>query len=383
MNVLILGAAGGMALATVHDLLATMGQGRIVVSDINDEILKTRVAGFKDERLTAVKLDLSDIDAVAKAMGEVDVVINEANYHLNLNAMRAAMKAGKPILDLGGLYEMTLKQTAIHDEVEKSGILVIPGMGSDPGTSNVMCRHGANKLDEVEEIKIRFGTSWSGQTFGFAIETILDEAVKNAVIFEDGQFREVPALSLCEDVEFRSPVGPQTTYTILHSELATIPRTIKGVKKVTYFDTWDPETVAKLKNLEALGLLNDREVTIGGERMTNKKAMVKLLSQAVQEEKAAHGWDVLKITVSGQSYGHPTSYSYQIMTPGLLEEGITPTSYSTGVPPSIVAQMIAAGEVQGKGVLPPEMCVDPEKYLAHLKQRRFEVYETMHQEKQV
>ena len=381
MNVLILGAAGGMALATVHDLLATMGEGRIVMTDINEDILRSRVAGFNDDRLTALKLDLSDVDAVAKAMGEVDVVINEANYHLNLLVMRAAMKAGKPVLDLGGLYKMTLEQTAIHDEVAESGILVIPGMGSDPGTSNIMCRYGADKLDEVEEIKIRFGTSWSGRTFGFAIETILDEAVDNAVIYENGEFLEVPALSKSEQVEFRSPVGPQETYIILHSELATIPRNIKGVKRVTYYDTWDPGTVAKLKNLEALGLLNDREVTIGGERMTNKRAMVKLLSQAVEEEKAAQGYDVLKVTVAGLKNGNAASHSFQIMTPGLLEAGLTPTAYSTGVPPSIVAQMICAGEVRGRGVLPPELCVDPEKYLARLKQRRFEVYETMHQER--
>ena len=383
MNVLVLGAAGGMALATVHDLLATMGDGRIVMTDINEEALKARVAGFGDDRLTALKLDLTDVDAVAKAMGQVDVVINEANYHLNLLVMQAAMKAGKPVLDLGGLYTMTLKQTAIHDEVAASGILVIPGMGSDPGTSNVMCRYGADKLDEVEEIKIRFGTSWSGRTFGFAIETILDEAVQNAVIYENGEFQEVPALSRSEEVEFRSPVGPQETYIILHSELATIPRTIKGVKRVTYYDTWDPGTVAKLKNLEALGLLEDREVSFGGERTTYKRAMVSLLSQAVEEEEAAQGYDVLKITVAGLKNGNAASYSYQIMTPGLLEAGLTPTAYSTGIPPSIVAQMIAAGEVQGRGVLPPELCVDPEKYLARLKQRRFEVYETMHQERLV
>ena len=383
MKVLILGAAGGMAQATIYDLLATMGDGEIIISDINNDVLKSRLAKFNDERLTAIKLDLSDVDAAAKAMGEVDVVINEANYHLNLLAMRAAMKAKKPMLDLGGLYRMTLEQTAIHDEVAASGILVIPGMGSDPGTSNVMCRYGADKLDEVDEIKIRFGTSWSGQTFGFAIETILDEAVQNAVIFENGKLIEVPALSLSEEVEFRKPVGPQETFIILHSELATIPQNIKGVKRVTYFDTWDPETVAKLKNLESLGLLTDQPVDFGGVSMTRKKAMVKLLTHAVEEEKAAEGFDVLKISVAGRKGGADVTYTYQVMTPGLLEKGLTPTAYSTGVPPSIVAQMICAGEVQGQGVLPPELCVDPEKYLARLKTRRYEIYETVNQEKLV
>jgi lysine 6-dehydrogenase len=285
------------------------------------------------------------------------------------------------MLDLGGLYKMTLKQTALHSEVEKSGILVIPGMGSDPGTSNVLCRYGANKLDQVDEIKIRFGSNWSGRTFSFAIETILDEAVSDAVIFEDGQFREVPALSLSEKVEFKHPVGVQETFIILHSELATIPQTIKRVKRVSYFDTWNPETVTKLKNLEALGLLDDREASIGGERMTYKRALVKLLSQSLEEEKADHGWDVLKITVTGIKDGNVATNSYQVVSPGHLEEGLTPTAYSTGIPPSIVAQMIFAGEVQGRGVLPAELCVDPEKYLARLKLRRFEIYETTHREK--
>jgi saccharopine dehydrogenase-like NADP-dependent oxidoreductase len=52
-------------------------------------------------------------------------------------------------------------------------------------------------------------------------------------------------------------------------------------------------------------------------------------------------------------------------------------AYLTGVPPSIVAQMVAKGEIKGTGVLPPENCVPPEAYLKELVNRGIEVLETI------
>ncbi|UCF90792.1 MAG: saccharopine dehydrogenase NADP-binding domain-containing protein [Desulfobacterales bacterium] len=376
MKVLILGAAGGMSLATIKDLLATADASQIIISDLDQEKVARRAKDLGDPRLVPLKLNVTEVDKVAEVMRGVDVVINASSYQFNLHAMRAAMQAGVPLIDLGGLYVMTRKQLELHTEVAKSGILVIPGIGSDPGTSNVLGRYGAAKLDEVDEIQIRFGTNWSGQTFGFAIETVLDEAVQQAVIFENGEYREVPALSMSEEVVFREPIGSQKTFVILHSELATLPQFIAGIKKVTYFDTWDPATIQKIQSLSALGLLSEKRVKLGDLETTLKKATIQLLAAAVTEEKPSEGWDDLKVTVKGTVDGKETAYCLEVMTKGSPGEGITPTAYSTGIPLSIVAQMIAKGEISGQGVLPPEACIPPEKYLAALTQRAIEVFET-------
>ena len=203
--------------------------------------MEKRTKSLGDNRLQTIKLNITSVDEVADVMKKVDVTINEAYYELNLTAMHAAMKAKVPLIDLGGLYSITKEQLSLHDEVRKAGTLVILGMGSDPGTSNILCKFGSDKLDKTDEIHIRYGSSCRGLTFTFAVGTILNEATESAIVFENGKFLEIPPFSRVEDTIFRSPVGLQKTYIIRHSELATIPKLIRGVKTVTYYDSWDPE----------------------------------------------------------------------------------------------------------------------------------------------
>ena len=68
----------------------------------------------------------------------------------------------------------------------------------------------------------------------YSAETILDEFTLPAVVFEDGELREVPAGSGVIDWEFPEPVGTQPAMYTLHSEPATLPRTIPGVRDVRW-----------------------------------------------------------------------------------------------------------------------------------------------------
>ncbi|MHB2019626.1 MAG: saccharopine dehydrogenase C-terminal domain-containing protein, partial [Candidatus Xenobia bacterium] len=45
----------------------------------------------------------------------------------------------------------------------------------------------------------------------------------------------------------------------------------------------------------------------------------------------------------------------------------------TGVPPSIVAQMIASGEIKARGVLAPEACIPPQRFFDELALRGIHV----------
>lgn len=47
----------------------------------------------------------------------------------------------------------------------------------------------------------------------------------------------------------------------------------------------------------------------------------------------------------------------------------------TGIPMSIGAQMLANGEIKMKGVLPPEVTIEPELFITQLAKRGIEVSE--------
>ena len=48
----------------------------------------------------------------------------------------------------------------------------------------------------------------------------------------------------------------------------------------------------------------------------------------------------------------------------------------TGLPASIAALMLDAGEVKVKGVVAPEGCIDPEKFIAALIKRGARIHQT-------
>jgi len=50
---------------------------------------------------------------------------------------------------------------------------------------------------------------------------------------------------------------------------------------------------------------------------------------------------------------------------------------AVGVPASIAAQMLAKGEIETKGAVPPEICIKPEPFLAELTKRDIKVQETI------
>ena len=121
ISVAVLGAAGTIAPAIVHDLAASDEVGRMVLLDLD----AGKAAAVADEhgggKATASQADARDVDALATALeaAGADVLLNTASYRINLDAMRAALKAGCHYLDLGGLYHVTRDQLELSRRVRE------------------------------------------------------------------------------------------------------------------------------------------------------------------------------------------------------------------------------------------------------------------------
>ncbi|WML26347.1 saccharopine dehydrogenase C-terminal domain-containing protein [Neobacillus sp. OS1-33] len=305
------------------------------------------------------------------------VCINATNYIFNMDVMRAAAAVGVSVLDLGGLYKLTKEQLKLDQLMKDANILSIVGMGSDPGTSNIFSRYGVDLLDSAEEIHIRYGSSSSGVTFPFAIDTIIDEATKNAVAVQEGTVLEIPPLADEELTFFHEDVGAQKTYSIIHSELATLPDSFPELKTITYKDSWDPATIEKIKTLHSLGLLQTEPIEVLGENVSPRRQIVSLLQKLlVVKEEPIWGKDSLLVEVKGWKNGNKASVKLELLTDYQPKWKASATQYATAIPASIVAQMIINGEVTETGVKPPETCIDPKTFLAYLNQKNVNLHIT-------
>ena len=370
MKVTVIGV-GTIGKVIIRDLLENWKVDEIIAVDYNLEALKKYVELLDDPRVKPMKGDIRNIDTTAEQMRMGDVVVNSAWYEFNLYAIKAMLKAERDMIDLGGMYWMTKKELEWDDELKKAGLRLIIGAGDDPGTSNVLARYGANKLDEVREIHFR----WGGKTlkeeeakiaFGFSVLSVMDEATMNAVVYRDGKYIEIPPLSEKELTYFPEPIGYQYTYAIIHSELATIPWTIKGVKTVTYKDTWDEEIFPIINFLKDIGLVSREPVDVMGQKVSPVKVIASLTKPWEPESYVG----ALKVVIVGIEGGVEVKYTYYLGPVGYKKEwnaGVTAVTTAFGATAAL--KLLVDGHVSRKGVVPPELVDRPDLWLEELKKR--------------
>ena len=376
-RIVVLGGYGGMGSVCVRDLVKTSSDCEIVVAG-RDERKAKAFAKSIGKRVSWTKADASDVNGMARAFKGADVVVNCAQYYLNLNVMKACLKSKSNYLDLGGLYHTTLKQLKLDKQFKKIKRLAILGCGSSPGITNVMAEYGGRTLDRIDAAHFYFADKdWSKYDQPFVIpyspDTLLDEFNLKAAVLENGKAKLVPAMSSPKELEFPAPVGRVKGYRILHSEVATIPRLYKnkGIKECDFRECFPDDFVDKINFLIRTGLASEKPLEPRG--VKPRDVVVRVLSQWLPKPKTKiDDIEFLVAELDGYKGGKRTKVKVICKAHSL---GSVPAgTLDTGVPPSIMAQMIANGEIRKTGAMEPGFCVDPEKFFEELKKRGMHVY---------
>ncbi len=321
MKVLILGGYGAMAQSTVPDLLSSPGVERIGIAGRNASKANAFAASQRDDRATAVSVDARDSAALVRELKHWDCVINSTWYDLNVPIMEAAIEAGIHYCDLGGLYHQTLRQLKLDKRARDAGVTCVLGIGSTPGTMNVMGKYGASKLDRVHKVLLRSsGAVVSGGEPGkfvppYAIRTIFDEFSMDAPILRNGKIRFVPALSGLERSEFPAPVGVVEGYYTIHSELATMPTTIgKGVQEMDFIVAFSPEFRQTVETLVRLGLASRDEIVVEGSKVRPYDVTSTAIDALPKPKDPELDIDIQRCVLIGEREGHPVTLRYEAVT---------------------------------------------------------------------
>jgi lysine 6-dehydrogenase len=406
MRVVVVGGAGAMGRWTVRDLTESEGVDEVVVADL-DGSRAMEAAGWAaarsgsngTARVGGMALDAGDGEALRRAFDGADVVCNCAVHATNLPVMEACADAGTHYVDLGGLFHTTRRQLALHDRFVAAGVTAVVGMGGSPGTTNVLAALAARGLEAVEEVEVRLGVadlapSSAPVPVPYAIGTLLDEFSVPAMTFRDGRLVEVPAMSEPEELDFPPPVGRVRVGHSLHSEVATLPTFFadRGVRSVSFKVGFPAAFMDKLALLTALGLADTTPVELPSGRVVPRELLVHCITSTATTpgpEAAPDDAEAIWVRVRGRRAGpsgDPALAPREGASNGSPVERLAecvvrphPTwqagagQLDTGVPPSIVAQFLAAKVIDRPGVLAPEDAVPPEPFLAELAARHMEV----------
>ena len=367
MKYVVIGGAGAMGRITVRDLVKfAEPDDQIVIADY--DVGRAKLAS---KQVTAIPIDARDIDATEKAISGAFAVINCTQHHFNLQVMQAAIQARAHYLDLGGLFHMTLKQLPLDPEFRRIGKLAILGMGAAPGITNVLARMGADQLDSVREIHCRVASvdrtkyrNSPALPISYSLQTILEEFSIEPAVFTKGKLKFVPPMSGIDPMRFPPPVGLQRPMYTIHSEVATLPKSFPGVREVSFKIAFDPTFLERVRFLRDLGFASHEPISVGGAKVkpievVNKVAMAQTPAQQVGP---LRHYEIIRAIVKG---------SRRTVTLDCHCKNIP--DLNTGAPPAIVARMIAAGEITGSGVHPPENIVPPQRFFHHLAKRGMRV----------
>jgi len=340
----------------------------VLAADLRLAPLERLVRRLGTGKARPVKLDITDHGALVKAMGEADVVANATTYVHNLAVMKAALEAGRSLTDLGGMFYITREQLELDGAFRDAGLSAIIGCGLAPGLADVLAVRGAQQMDRVEAVRIRYGeVNFSPALYKWSFRALLDELTMRPVIYREGEFVDLPPLSGKEFFDFPEPVGTRLCVYSVYSGVATLPRTVgKGVRlveaKYGFSDTERLEAVIEM--LRALGLLEEEPVKVGEVEVAPRDV---LLACAPPPQPDVEDAVALVVLVEGRRGDEEVLARYTLVQEFYKPWNVSALAYLTGLVLSIATQMLGEGELAGPGVRSLEGAVEPGKLIRALR----------------
>ena len=381
MKVFCLGAAGRISRESALDLVQHSDFEKITIGDYNYEEACKVAEWLNDKRVDAVKIDVTKVDEAAEIMRGYDVVMDGTQITLNGLSTECIAKAGCHGVNLNGFGEEN-QWDSLFKEKGKS---CVPGFGMTPGTTQMMAMHLANQLDTVEEIYVSHGAF---RPFAFSksiTETTTyeyDPNLESRVVYEDGEFIQVPPFARPREINLPEPYGKTVQYIIPHSETITLAKALKdkGVRLIEVRGTWPKQNMNLVRGLYDYGILKNPEVKVGDTVRGLMSIIGDYLVESPQGKTTQLYGYALHVEVVGYKDGvkkQGTLYHTHPASDGSVKdwEGLRAYTKNVGIPLAIAAEQLAKGKVKGTGILIPEDAFEPEQIFEELEKREIYMHE--------
>ena len=376
MKILVLGA-GRMGHGAVFDLIHNSPDvERVTVADFDLKKAEAVAEAVGISRVDVAQVDTANTSDAARLMRGHDSVISCVNYWYNVALSRAAIETGANFCDLGGNNYIVDEQLALDADAKAAGVNIIPDCGLAPGMVSVLAMHGAAKFDEIQEIHIRVGGLPQNPQpplnyqLVFSVEGLINEYIEVARVIRDGKITEVDSMTEIEQLSFDGFPPLEAFQT--SGGTSTLPDTFLGrVRELDYKTIRYAGHCEKFKTMIDLGLCSSEEIVADFQNVKPRKVFGELL----QKHLPADGPDYVLVRMDfvGTKDGVPKKQRYDIVDKLDEATGMSAMMRTTAFPASIIAQMMARGDVLMQGATPQEKAIDPDKFVAELERRNIRI----------
>ncbi len=372
MKILILGA-GRMGHGAAFDLIHNSPDvSSVTVADFDLAKAETVAEAVGGSAIEPRQIDAADKAAVTELMRGHDSVISCVNYWYNESLSRAAIETGSNFCDLGGNNYVVDSQLALDAEAKAAGINIIPDCGLAPGMVSILAMHGAKQFKQLDEVHIRVGGLPQqpepplDYQLVFSVEGLINEYIEVARVIRDGKIVEVDSMTEPEALEFEGFPPLEAFQT--SGGTSTLPDTFLGkIKELDYKTIRYAGHCEKFKTMIDLGLCSSDEMIVDYQKVVPRKVFGDLL----QKHLPADGPDYVLVRL--EFVGENKRLRYDIVDKFDPGTGMSAMMRTTAFPASIIAQMMAKGEVLARGATPQEKAIDPDKFVEELARRNIDL----------
>lgn len=332
------------------------------------------------EKAKIAVVNAGNINDMKKCFRGADMVVNSTLPRYFLKIMSACLATNANYIDMAtDLAVMNeppgqvVKRVPLDLQLEqdkawkKKDLSALLCWGMDPGAVNVFTRYAADRMDKVDEIKIRDGDKSGIEGFNefyapWSPDTLIEEvAYMNSLIWTKGHWERREPVTVQEEWEFPKPVGKMKVTLVDHEETQTLPRFIgKGCKEMSFMLALGDDWLNVVKALRMVGLVDSKPVNARGVKVVPRDVVVACMGSPVDPNlqsktrgnscvgSAVFGWK------GGKKYMHyiwNTMNHYKCWQ--TYKSTATPTQVA--VPTAIAVTLYAQGKIKERGVYPPEV----------------------------
>jgi lysine 6-dehydrogenase len=331
--------------------------------------------------IEAAQLDVSNAQAVAGALIGHDVALSAVPYYFNLPLTHAAIAAGVSFCDLGGNTEIVRQQHALDDAARAAGVAVVADCGMGPGMGNNLAVYAMGLLDQPQQVMIYDAglpqapePPWN-YLATFNIEGLINEYHGGMTVLRGGEIVHLPCFSELETIHVPG-VGHLEAF-VLAGGVSTAPWTFQGrlqsyeLKVCRY-----PGTFAQLKAFSDLGLF-DLEPVRAGQASIRPRDLFQALYEPKVRRPVMRDVCLIRTRATGLKDGRPAVAQVDLVDRYDETTGFTAMERTTGWHASIVAAMLARGEI-APGATPLEVAVPAPAFVQQARLRGFVIDEQVY-----
>jgi lysine 6-dehydrogenase len=363
-------------------------QGKIVIKDLLEKGYKLFASDFYQQHIDTLQekfpnldYELADLRSIKEATALIKkvkpyLVINCAEADFNLNVYKACLKNKVHVIDLCSDIPMTKDQLNMDSTFRKNKLIAITGCGSTPGINNVMLDYAVGLLDSVHTVEAGFAWNSNIKEFvvPFSIPSIVEEFTVPATMMKNGKWIKKIPYDTIKGKRYQE-VGRNKIFLVRHPEPYTfyLYYKDKGLKNIKFYGGFPTHSFSTINSFIKLGLASKEKFQLNGAEIIPLEVLTEVLRKAEVPE-GYEEKEVLWVEAIGKKDNKIKKIYMECIVdtlPGWEDAGC---NIDTGIPASIIAQMIIKGQIKAWGSFAPEAVVPKEDFFRALKEKDMDVY---------